>query len=46
MRSTSDPLPPSLATTPVKYMTHQSFIVGEKVVRPGMEHTTESGYQV
>lgn len=46
MRSIKDPLPPNLATTPVRYMVHNSYILGEKVVRPGMDHTSESGYQV
>ncbi|GJQ74572.1 hypothetical protein Trydic_g21433 [Trypoxylus dichotomus] len=46
MRNVKDPLPPSLASTPVRYMVHNSYILGEKVVRPGMDCTSESGYQV
>lgn len=46
LRSSRDALPPNLATVPVRYMSHQSFIVGERVNRPGVDFTTESGYQV
>lgn len=46
MRSTREPLPPSLASVPVRYMFHNSFIVGDRVTRPGMDTSTESGYQV
>ncbi|XP_018331039.1 uncharacterized protein LOC108740985 [Agrilus planipennis] len=45
LRATKDPLPANLANTPVRYMFHQSFIVGERVTRPGTDHTSESGYQ-
>nr|XP_023022300.1 uncharacterized protein LOC111510609 [Leptinotarsa decemlineata] len=45
LRQAKDPLPPSLASTPVRYMVHSSFIVGEKVIRPGVDVTNESGYQ-
>lgn len=46
LRSLKDSLPPSLANTPVKYMVHNSLFMGEKVVRPGIDSTKESGYQV
>ncbi|KAJ8982729.1 hypothetical protein NQ317_019520 [Molorchus minor] len=46
LRSDKAPLPPNLATTPVRYMVHNSFVLGEKVFRPGMDYTSESGYQV
>lgn len=46
LRPAKDPLPPTLASIPVRYMTHTSFLVGERVVRPGTDLTTESGYQV
>ena len=46
LRDKKDALPPSLANTPVKYMVHNSFFLGEKVVRPGADTTRESGYQV
>ncbi|XP_060523939.1 sodium-dependent transporter bedraggled isoform X2 [Cylas formicarius] len=45
LRSARDPLPPSLANTPVRYMIHNSFILGERVIRPGVDYSTESGYQ-
>ncbi|XP_063930579.1 sodium-dependent transporter bedraggled [Zophobas morio] len=45
LRDKKDALPPSLANTPVKYMVHNSFFLGEKVVRPGADTTRESGYQ-
>ncbi|RZC33827.1 uncharacterized protein BDFB_002644 [Asbolus verrucosus] len=40
LRPTKDPL-----STPVKYMVHNSFFLGEKVVRPEADYTKESGYQ-
>jgi solute carrier family 6 (neurotransmitter transporter) len=46
LRPLKDPLPPPLASTPVKYMVHNSFFLGEKVSRPGADSTVESGYQV
>lgn len=46
MRPTKEPLPPSLASVPVRYMFHNSFICGDRVTRPGMDLSTESGYQV
>ncbi|KAJ8932876.1 hypothetical protein NQ314_014356 [Rhamnusium bicolor] len=46
LRSAKDPLPPSLASTPVRYLVHNSFILGEKVVKPSVDYTSESGYQV
>ncbi|XP_017784559.1 PREDICTED: uncharacterized protein LOC108568137 isoform X2 [Nicrophorus vespilloides] len=46
LRHAKDPLPPNLAATPVKYMVHNSFIVGDRVTRPGVDPSAESGYQV
>ncbi|XP_014258798.1 sodium- and chloride-dependent glycine transporter 1 isoform X2 [Cimex lectularius] len=37
-------LPPSL-TTPVRFMTHNQYLTGEKVVMPGANLKQESGYQ-
>ncbi|XP_044738253.1 sodium-dependent transporter bedraggled isoform X2 [Chrysoperla carnea] len=45
MRNVRQPLPPSLATTPVRYMMHSSLILGERVIRPGIDRGSESGYQ-
>nr|CAH7720223.1 unnamed protein product [Callosobruchus chinensis] len=46
LRSIKDPLPPNLANTPIRHMAHQSFVVGEKVIRPNTDVTSVSGYQV
>ncbi|KAK9874553.1 hypothetical protein WA026_005390 [Henosepilachna vigintioctopunctata] len=46
LRPQTEPLPTSLGNTPIRYMVHNSFILGEKVVRPFMDPTVESGYQV
>lgn len=35
-----------MAATPVRYMHHHSFILGDRVTRPGIDPATESGYQV
>ncbi|CAH0553029.1 unnamed protein product [Brassicogethes aeneus] len=45
LRYAKDPLPPTLSNTPIRYMTHNSFIVGERITRPGLDHTLDSGYQ-
>lgn len=46
LRIANEPLPANLASLSVRYMPHQSFIVGERVTRPGADSTSESGYQV
>ncbi|XP_065170048.1 sodium-dependent transporter bedraggled isoform X2 [Atheta coriaria] len=46
LRHVSEPLPASMAATPVRYMHHHSFILGDRVTRPGIDPATESGYQV
>ncbi|XP_076267742.1 sodium-dependent transporter bedraggled isoform X2 [Rhynchophorus ferrugineus] len=46
LRSAKDPVPASVSNTPVRYMIHNSFIMGERVVRPGIDNTHESGFQV
>ncbi|XP_012151453.2 sodium-dependent transporter bedraggled isoform X2 [Megachile rotundata] len=46
MRPTNQPAPPGYGTTPERFMTHASFIVGERITRPGADFTAESGYQV
>ncbi|KAK4883080.1 hypothetical protein RN001_006399 [Aquatica leii] len=38
-------LPPGYTTVPVRYMAHHSFLVGERVNKPGVDSTQESGYQ-
>jgi hypothetical protein len=42
----SEPLPPSLASTPVRYMTHTVLIAGSRVTVPGVDPRQQSGYQV
>ncbi|XP_029049507.1 sodium-dependent transporter bedraggled isoform X2 [Osmia bicornis bicornis] len=45
LRPVNQPAPPGYSSTPERFMTHVSFIVGERVTRPGADFTTESGYQ-
>ncbi|KYB29348.1 sodium-dependent transporter bedraggled isoform X1 [Tribolium castaneum] len=45
LESTRDRVPPKYSNTPVKYMVHNSFFLGEKVLRPGADSSVESGYQ-
>lgn len=45
LKQTTD-LPVSLANSPEKYMLHNSYTVGHKVIRPFVDRNTESGYQV
>lgn len=42
----SEPLPPSLASTPVRYMTHTVLVAGSRVTMPGVDSRQQSGYQV
>nr|XP_022903756.1 sodium- and chloride-dependent glycine transporter 2 [Onthophagus taurus]XP_022903757.1 sodium- and chloride-dependent glycine transporter 2 [Onthophagus taurus] len=46
LRPLRDNLPGNSGSTPLRYMGHNSYILGEKVLKPGMDTTTESGYQV
>ncbi|CAG9825106.1 unnamed protein product [Phaedon cochleariae] len=46
LRYVNDPLPSNIANFPARNLLHNSFIVGEKVMRPTVDYTTESGYQV
>ncbi|CAK9799594.1 Sodium-dependent transporter bedraggled [Anthophora plagiata] len=45
MRPVNQPAPPGYSSTPERFMAHASFIVGERVTRPGVDFSTESGYQ-
>ncbi|KAL1131256.1 hypothetical protein AAG570_010874 [Ranatra chinensis] len=38
-------LPPSFKNTPVRWMHHTIFLMGEKVIRPGVSPKQQSGYQ-
>ncbi|XP_078049050.1 sodium-dependent transporter bedraggled [Augochlora pura] len=44
LRPTNQPAPPGYSSTPERFMAHASFIVGERVSRPGADFS-ESGYQ-
>ncbi|XP_026667415.1 uncharacterized protein LOC108622610 isoform X4 [Ceratina calcarata] len=46
MRPMTQPAPPGFSSTPERFMAHASFIVGERVTRPGVDFSVESGYQV
>lgn len=46
MRLASQPAPPGYGSTPERFMSHASFLVGQRVIRPGADTSTESGYQV
>ncbi|XP_043256560.1 sodium-dependent transporter bedraggled isoform X2 [Colletes gigas] len=46
MRHVNQPAPPGYSSTPERFMAHASFIVGERVIRPGADSSVESGYQV
>ncbi|KOC68079.1 Sodium-dependent proline transporter [Habropoda laboriosa] len=45
MRPMNQPAPPGYSSTPERFMAHASFIVGERVTRPGADFSVESGYQ-
>ncbi|XP_020300581.1 uncharacterized protein LOC109864096 isoform X2 [Pseudomyrmex gracilis] len=45
MRLANQPVPGSYST-PERFMSHASFLLGERVTRPGVDTSTESGYQV
>ncbi|XP_036139832.1 uncharacterized protein LOC105836629 isoform X2 [Monomorium pharaonis] len=46
MRLASQPAPPGYTSTPERFMSHASFLLGQRVTRPGADTSTESGYQV
>ncbi|XP_056631200.1 sodium-dependent transporter bedraggled isoform X2 [Diorhabda sublineata] len=46
LRSTKDPLPPNLASISIRNMVHNSFVLGEKVIKPYIDFSEESGYMV
>lgn len=45
MRLANQPAPASYST-PERFMSHASFLLGERVTQPGADTSTESGYQV
>ncbi|XP_011876979.1 PREDICTED: sodium- and chloride-dependent taurine transporter isoform X2 [Vollenhovia emeryi] len=46
MMLASQPAPQGYSNTPERFMSHASFLLGERVTRPGADTSTESGYQV
>ncbi|KAJ8678551.1 hypothetical protein QAD02_014338 [Eretmocerus hayati] len=46
LRPTSQPAPLAYSSTPERFMSHASFVVGQRVTRPGSDINFESGYQV
>ncbi|EZA52251.1 Sodium- and chloride-dependent glycine transporter, partial [Ooceraea biroi] len=46
MRLANQPAPPGYSSTPERFMSHASFLLGQRVIRPGADTSTESGYQV
>ncbi|XP_011057894.1 PREDICTED: uncharacterized protein LOC105148089 [Acromyrmex echinatior] len=46
IRVANDPAPPGYSITPERFMSHASFLLGQRVIRPGVDTSTESGYQV
>ncbi|XP_015599859.1 uncharacterized protein LOC107269926 isoform X2 [Cephus cinctus] len=46
MRLVNQPAPPGYSSTPERFMSHASFLVGQRVLRPGADLSIESGYQV
>ncbi|KAF5295940.1 hypothetical protein FQA39_LY12712 [Lamprigera yunnana] len=45
LQSSEDYAPSGYTALSVRYMPHHSFIVGERVKKPGLDFTMESGYQ-
>ncbi|EFN87954.1 Sodium- and chloride-dependent GABA transporter 1, partial [Harpegnathos saltator] len=46
MRFANQQAPPEYSTTPERFMSHASFLLGQRVIRPNTDVSTESGYQV
>jgi len=46
MRLANQPAPPEYSSTPERFMSHASFLLGQRVIRPGANTSIESGYQV
>lgn len=45
LRLLSQPVPAGYSSVSEKFMPHASFLVGQRVMRPGSDLSTESGYQ-
>ncbi|XP_014488477.1 PREDICTED: uncharacterized protein LOC106751810 isoform X2 [Dinoponera quadriceps] len=46
MRLANQPTPPGYGSTPERFMSHASFLLGQRVIRPNADTSVESGYQV
>ncbi|XP_032688145.1 uncharacterized protein LOC116852173 isoform X2 [Odontomachus brunneus] len=46
MRLANQPASPGYSTTPERFMSHTSFLLGQRVIRPNADTSIESGYQV
>lgn len=46
MRLANQPAPPGYGSTPERFMSHASFLLGQRVIRPNADTSVESGYQV
>ncbi|XP_050447648.1 uncharacterized protein LOC126849656 isoform X2 [Cataglyphis hispanica] len=46
MRLANKPAPSGHSSTPERFMSHASFLLGQRVIRPGVDTSIESGYQV
>ncbi|XP_011314570.1 uncharacterized protein bdg isoform X2 [Fopius arisanus] len=45
MRPVSQPPPSGYGNTPERFMSHASFLLGQRAIRPGADLSIESGYQ-
>lgn len=46
IRLANKPAPSGHSSTPERFMSHASFLLGQRVIRPGVDTSIESGYQV
>lgn len=46
LRLANKPAPSGYSSTPERFMSHASFLLGQRVMRPGANTSIESGYQV
>lgn len=45
MRPINQAPPPGYGNTPERFMSHASFLLGQRTIKPGADLTAESGYQ-
>lgn len=45
LRPVNQPVPTAYSSTPERFMAHASFLVGQRVTKPGSDLIHESGYQ-